>query len=208
MYNILATGSKGNAVIYYGSILVDCGVPYSVVKPYIKDISLVLLSHAHSDHLNIKTLGKMQFERPGLRVGCGTFMVDLLQAFGIRNIDIYEIGKIYDYGNFKISPVKLYHDIENFGYRIFKDTQKIFHATDTAHLQGIMAKNYDLYALECNYDETHIWDVIREKENRGEYAHQRGAMNSHLSVQQAQDFVLKNAGENYKFIMLHQSNDF
>ena len=210
MYNILSTGSKGNVVIYHGKIMVDIGVAYSVIKPYIKDISIVLLTHEHNDHLNIKTLKRLQFERPSVRVGCGEFLLEKLMDNGIKNIDTYEVGEVYIYSSFYISPVKLYHDAPNFGYRIITDDKRIFHATDTAHLQGITARNYDLYALECNYDETHIWDVIQEKEARGEFAHQRGAMNTHLSIQQAQDFVLKNVSENhkYEFIQLHQSKEF
>jgi len=215
MYKILATGSKANSVIYHGKIMVDIGVPYSVVKPYVKDISIVLLTHLHGDHLNIKTLKKLQFERPSLRVGCGEFLLEKLKENGIKNIDAYEIGQWYSYHassfiELHIIPVKLYHDVQNIGYRILADKHKIFHATDTSHLQGITAKNYDLFALECNYDETHIWQVIQEKEARGEFAHQREAMNAHLSLQQAQNFVLKNTTEKhkYEFIQLHQSNEF
>lgn len=98
--------------------------------------------------------------------------------------------------------------MKNFGYRLFKDDKKVIHATDTVTLEGITAKNYDLYAIECNYDEDKVFDVIREKTARGEYAHQRGSINSHLSKQQAQAFVLNNAGLNYEFIMLHQSSEF
>ncbi|MDR2652687.1 MAG: MBL fold metallo-hydrolase [Prevotellaceae bacterium] len=206
MYRILSSGSKGNAIIYFDTIVVDCGVAYSMIENCIKNIQLILLSHEHGDHFNLSALKRIQFERPSVRVGCGEFMTDKLN--GIRNIDVFETGKVYDYGTFKISPVRLYHDVPNFGYRIFKDNKKIFHATDTFTLEGISAKGYNLYALEANYDEAHIWEVIREKESRGEYAHQRGAMNSHLSIQQAQNFVLKNAGTNYEFITLHQSQEF
>lgn len=206
MYKILSTGSTGNAVIYFGSILVDCGVPYSLIKPYVNDLQIVLLTHQHSDHLNESAIKQIQLNRPSIRVGCGEFLTALLQ--GVRNIDVYTAGQIYDYGLFKISPIVLYHDVPNFGYRLFKDGKKIIHATDTVTLEGITAKNYDLYALEANYDEERVFDIIREKTARGEYAHQRGSINSHLSLQQAQKFVLDNAGEDHKFIMLHQSSEF
>jgi len=218
MYNILSTGSKANAIIYHEKIMVDIGVPYSSVLPYLKDISLVLLTHEHKDHLNINTLKKLQFERPSVRVGCGEFLLDKLK--GIRNIDVCEIGQWLSYHtdsfiSLHIIPVQLYHDVPNYGYRIIsadltnKET-KIFHATDTAHLQGITAKNYDLYALECNYDEEHVWDVIEQKEARGEFAHQRGAMQTHLSLQQAQNFIQNNVSKNhkYKFVQLHKSKEF
>ena len=34
-YNILSTGSKGNAVIIHDFVLIDCGVPYRMIQPYI-----------------------------------------------------------------------------------------------------------------------------------------------------------------------------
>ncbi|MDR2291871.1 MAG: MBL fold metallo-hydrolase [Prevotellaceae bacterium] len=206
MYKILSSSSIGNAVIYFDTILVDCGIAFATIKPYIKNIQLILLSHEHGDHFNPSTLKAIQFERPSIRIGCGNFMTEKLTD--LKNIDVFEIGKVYNYGAFKVSPVRLYHDVPNLGYRIFKGDKKIFHATDTFTLEGIAAKNYDLYALEANYDETKIWEVIKEKEMQGEYAYQRGAINSHLSIQQAQNFVIKNANNNYEFITLHQSKEF
>lgn len=203
MYNILSSGSQGNAIIYFDTILVDCGVAFNQIKPYLKNIQLVLLTHQHGDHFNLSTIKKLAFERPSLRFGCGTFLRGLMT--GIKNVDIYNPGQLYDYGNVQISPIALYHDVENIGYRLFKDGKKIIHATDTFTLEGITAKNYDLYALECNYDQETVFQTIKEKELRGEYAHQRGSINSHLSRQQAQQFVLNNAGLDYEFIMLHQS---
>ncbi|MDR0970532.1 MAG: MBL fold metallo-hydrolase [Lentimicrobiaceae bacterium] len=205
MIYIISTGSKGNAVIY-DTILVDCGVPFSKIKPYLSKIELVLLTHEHGDHFNLKTIKKLAFEKPTLRFGCGEFLSDKL--IGIRSVDIYAAGKIYNYGKFKISPVILYHDVKNFGYRIFINEKKIFHSTDTAHLKGITAKNYDVYALEANYDEGNVENVINEKISRGEYAHQIASIHSHLSLQQAQDFILNNAGETYEFIRLHESEEF
>lgn len=203
MYNIISSCSDGNCIIYCKAIMVDCGVSFKMIEPYINDIQIVLLTHIHGDHFNLSAIKRLSFERPSLRFGCGVFLAGHLSD--IPNLDIYEAGKIYDYGQFSVSPVKLYHDVSNFGYRIFKGSSKIFHATDTYTLSGITAKNYDLYAIEANYDEDTIYDIIREKHLRGEYAHQKGSINSHLSRQQAQNFVLANAGKNYDFIMIHKS---
>lgn len=207
MHNILSTGSKGNAIIYFNSILVDVGISFSRIEPYLKDIQIVLLTHQHSDHFKLNVIKRIQEERHSIRFGCGEFLADKLQ--GIRNLDIYESGKMYDYGVFKISPIILYHDVPNFGYRIFKDGKKLIHATDTYTLEGISARDYDIYALECNYDEERVYDIIREKEDRGEYAHQKGSINSHLSKQQAQKFILSNTSrQDIQFLMLHQSSEF
>lgn len=202
MYKIISSSSKGNSVLYHNSILVDCGVSFAALKPYLYDIDIVLLTHEHKDHINIKTLTKLVDERPTLRIGCCEWMVDLIPYWS--KIDVYEVGKEYDYGNFKLIPIKLYHDVLNCGYRIITDNYKIFHATDTAHLNGIEAKNYNLYALEHNYDEDTIDELIENKKLKGEYAYEKGAANSHLSEQQANDFIYKNKGDNYEILRLHE----
>ena len=203
MVQVLASGSEGNAVLYNQSVLIDCGVSFATIKPYISSINLLCISHCHADHLNLATIKKIQLARPSIRVACGSFLVENLP--GVRNIDIIEPGKWYNYGAFKIAAITLFHDVPNFGFRLNFGSYKIIHCTDTAHLEGIEAKGYDLYALEHNYNEETVYDIIKEKHNRGEYAHQIGSINSHLSVQQAQNFIFKNKGENYAVVRLHES---
>ena len=36
-YNIISTGSDGNATILEDFVLVDCGVPYKALEPYLGD---------------------------------------------------------------------------------------------------------------------------------------------------------------------------
>lgn len=204
MVEIISSGSKGNAVLYGCRILVSCGVPFSLLKPYYKSIQLVLLDHNHFDHFNISTIKKLAELRPSIRFGCCEWMVEYLK--GIKNVDVYEIGEIYDYKSFKISPFKLYHDVHTCGFRLFIDGKKIFHATDTAHLQGITAKNYDMYCIEANYDEETIHQLIEEKRSKGEFAYQLGSINTHLSWQQAQDFFIRNKKDDSILIRLHESS--
>jgi len=205
-YKIIASSSKGNCVIYHNSIVVDMGVNFSMIEPFLSDMQIILLTHEHHDHLNIASIKKIQLERPSIRVTCGEWMLPFLE--GVRNIDVLEAGKTYDYVAFKIIPITLYHDVQNFGYRIFKDDYKIIHCTDTCHLEGITASNYNLYALEHNYDEDTVYDKIEAIEAEGGFAYQRWAINSHLSEQQARSFFYKNKGENSKLIRLHESSIF
>lgn len=206
MYNVISSGSKGNCVIYHNSIAVDMGVSYQMISNHKNALQIVLLTHVHGDHLNISTIKKLAFERPTLRFACGEFLTEYLQ--GIKNIDVLEAGCIYDYGQFKVSPIHLYHDVPNFGYRIFKDDIKIIHATDTAHLEGIEAKDYSLYCIESNYNEDTIFESIERKQKNGEFAYQQGAINSHLSEQQARDFIFKNRGAHSKVVRLHESSNY
>ena len=204
---VISSGSEGNAVIYNNAIMVDCGVSFKALQEVKRSLKIVLLTHKHSDHLKLRTLQRLQAERPTLRVACGDFLLEELPC--IKNIDVLQVGKIYDYGAFKVSPIKLYHDVPNFGWRIFlPNGQKIFHATDTVHLEGITAKGYDLYAIEHNYCEEYIQQAIEEARANGEYTHAYGNINTHLSIQQARAFIEKNRKESSEVLELHKSRSF
>ena len=204
---VISSGSEGNAVIYNNTIMVDCGVTLKALEEVKRSLKIVLLTHKHGDHLKLRTLQRLQAERPTLRVACGNFLLEELPC--IKNIDVLQVGKIYDYGAFKVSPVKLYHDVPNFGWRIFLNNgQKIFHATDTVHLEGITAKGYDLYAIEHNYCEEYIQQAIEEARANGEYTHAYGNINTHLSIQQARAFIKANRKESSEVLELHKSRSF
>ena len=88
-FNIISTGSQGNAVIIENSILIDCGVPFKLLEKHIKPLKLVLLTHIHSDHFNKTTIRRLAQERPTLRFACGEWLVPALVECGVpkRNID-------------------------------------------------------------------------------------------------------------------------
>ena len=117
IYDIISTGSKGNAVVINDKILIDCGVPFKKLSRVYESLSIVLLTHKHTDHFNKRTIKKLAEERPTLRFACGKWLVPDVVKCGVkkRNIDVVESGKIYDYKAFKISPFTLYHDVENIG---------------------------------------------------------------------------------------------
>jgi len=204
---VINSGSEGNAVIYDKTIMVDCGVTLKALNEVKRSLKIVLLTHQHGDHLKLRTLQRLQTERPTLRIACADFLLERLD--GLTNIDVLQVGKLYDYGAFKVSPVKLYHDVPNVGWRIFLNSgQKIFHATDTAHLEGITAKGYDLYAIEHNYCEEYIQQAIEEARANGEYTHAYGNINTHLSIQQARAFIEANRKESSEVLELHKSISF
>ena len=74
-FEVLSTGSKGNAVIVGKAVLIDCGVPYRIIEPHIRELKLVLLTHVHSDHFSPSTLRRMAAERPLLRFGACSWMI-------------------------------------------------------------------------------------------------------------------------------------
>lgn len=203
-YKIINSDSSGNATVINDFILIDCGVSYKSLKNYIKDLKIVLLTHIHHDHFNKSTIKKLAINRPTLRFGCCEWLVKDLIECGVnkKNIDVYETGKEYDYTLFKLISIKLYHDVPQCGYRIFINNKKMIYATDTRTLEGITAKNYDLYLIEGNYEneeELHERAYTREYEER--------VKNTHLSKEYTTIWLLKNMGENSIYEFMHQHKE-
>lgn len=208
-YNIISTGSKGNAVVIKNFVLVDCGVSFKALFPVYKQIKIILLTHIHSDHFNKVTIRRLAIERPTLRFACGSWLVQPLIDCGvsIKNIDVVEPAKIYNYGIVTLEPVALQHNVENIGYKLNFNGYRVFYATDTNNLNGITAPNYDLYMVEANHTEEEIKQRISDKKMNGEYAYEVQAMRNHLSKEKADDFIFKNCGPNSEYVYLHCHED-
>jgi len=171
MYDIISTGSKGNAVVINDRIMIDCGVPYKLLEPYTKRLKLVLLTHEHGDHFVASSVRRLHKERPMLRFGCCPWMVGHLLDAGVdkRVIDVYEPEHWYSYpGDLQICPEPLFHNVPNCGYHIMDVWERLFYATDTGTLDGIVAKDYDLYMVEANHTKADIAARAAEKQARGE----------------------------------------
>lgn len=205
--NIIESGSSGNCYIYNEMIMVDVGISLKKIKSKcdLNKIKLVLISHEHSDHFNKTTIKNLAKDKPLLRFAVGSYLVNQLVELGInkRNIDVLEVGKVYDYGLFKIVPIKLFHDVSCYGYRIFlNDGYKIFHATDTCTLDRITAKNYDFYGIEANY----INEEELHERAYNEFYESR-VKRTHLSKEQATDWLLENMGLNSVYCWMHQHKE-
>lgn len=200
-YDILATGSSGNAVVINGEILIDCGVSMKRLRDsgYIKSLKLVLLTHEHGDHFNAATVRALHKERPTLRFGCCEWMVPHLLDAGVDKLSIhkYELGSPHFYTlhnamTFSIRPFALIHDVQTCGYVICKHGEKLLYATDTSTLDHIEAKNYDYYLIEANHTRAEIEARIAEKQARGEFAYETRAAQNHLSQEQDMEWLVKN----------------
>ena len=208
-YNIISSGSQGNAVVIENSILIDCGVSFRALSGVYKDLQLVLLTHIHSDHFSPSTLARLSKERPALRFACCEWLKKPLLAAGIgkRNIDVLQIGVLYSYGAFQVAPVRLYHNVPNCGWRVFAHGEKLFYATDTGTLEGICARDYDLYMVEANYNKEEIGERIRQKEAAGVYAYEYEVRKNHLSLEACNDFIYENIGEKGQYIYMHRHKE-
>lgn len=193
--DVIATGSSGNAVVLSCMILLDCGVPYRKIAPYVRNLRLVLLTHCHGDHFNPATIRRLHKERPTLRFGCGEWLVQLLISCGIpaNRIDVYTEDIGYCYGSVSVEMFPLIHDVENCGYKIKIDDERAFYATDTFTLDGISARSYDLYMIEANHTEAEIAERIKRKTEAGEFVYEYRAAAGHLSKEKADAWLSMNA---------------
>jgi phosphoribosyl 1,2-cyclic phosphodiesterase len=211
-YEVISTGSKGNAVVLRDIILIDCGVSFKALKGVYNKLKLVLLTHIHSDHFNSATVRALARERPTLRFGCCEWLVKPLVDCGVNklNIDVFTAGFNYIFkGLCDVTPHKLVHDVPNCGYSVhFHNVGgSLFYATDTANLNGIEAKAYDLYLIEANHGKAEIAGKIYNKTKAGEYSYEKRVREYHLSRDAADDWIIKNAGQNSEFVYLHAHVD-
>lgn len=205
MFEVIGTGSKGNALVINLKILIDCGVPFKKLINYYKNFKLVLLTHIHGDHFNKTTIKKLAQERPTLRFGCGEWLVKNLVEIGVNksNIDIYQMNSIYDYKVFKIKPFDLYHNVPTCGYKINIEGKKIIYATDTNTMNHVQAKDYDYYFIEANYTEDEIKERINSKQQNGLFTYELDVLKNHLSKEKCDNWLYKNMGNNSQYIYMH-----
>ncbi|OYQ75528.1 MBL fold metallo-hydrolase [Wohlfahrtiimonas sp. G9077] len=187
-FKVIETGSSGNCFLF-GELMIDCGLPYSKIKDHVKPN--VLLTHCHGDHFNNSTIRKLSTNHD-VTFYALPYLCERLQTIGIDNFVPIEVGKVYQIGEYKVSPVMAYHDVENVGYRIMYKSIKHFHITDTVTLEGITARNYTSASIECNHCEIAALQLIETARQNGEFTHMTRAMNTHLSVQKAIEFILEN----------------
>lgn len=212
--DVISTGSKGNAVVLDGKILIDCGVSLAKLKPHMKGLRLVLLTHCHGDHFNPRTVRALHRERPGLRWGCCEWMVEPMLRAGVdtRVIDVYDpdIKAFEMYGTgISVRPERLFHDVPNCGYHLLLTPEngrreRAFYATDTGTLGGVEAPGYDLYMIEANHTRAELESRTREKLDAGQFAYEARAARNHLSREQAEEWMYQQMGPHSQYIFLHQ----
>ena len=206
-YKIIGSGSDGNGLIIEETILIDCGISFKKLKDDYKKLKIVFLTHRHQDHFNKVTIKKLAIERPTIRFGCCEWLVKELIDCGVekKNIDVLEIGKIYDYRDFKVIPIKLYHDVENCGYKLKINGNKLIYATDTSRIDHIIATNYDYFFVEGNYEsDDELEKRKKQKLLNGEFIYEDRVKETHLSKVQATEWLMKNMGENSNYIFMHE----
>lgn len=207
-YNIIGSSSKGNAIIVEDKILLDCGVTYIKLKSYLKDIKLIFISHVHKDHLLPTTIKHIAYNYPTIKFLTGSEeVVKKLVECGVnkKSIFILKPRKKYDLGLIKAKLEPLEHDTPNYALMFEYGLKKCAYIVDTASVENIEAKNYDLYLIESNYKDEILEYHKQMCENEDEMYYLDRVDKTHLSYSKANDFLLNNMGSNSQFEYIHQS---
>ena len=212
-YNIIGSSSKGNCIIVEDVLMLDCGVTYSKIKPYLNKVKLIFISHVHQDHLLPNTIKKIAYNYPTIKFIAGSEdVVKKLAECNIskKNIYVLKNGIKYDLGLVKVRLIDLFHDVENYGLKWEINSKKGIYATDTSKIDHIVAQDYDLYLIESNYNEEllnqHIQECIDNGDNENKLYYLNRVSRVHLSDTQCNDFLIENMGSNSEYIKLHQSS--
>lgn len=139
-----------------------------------------------------------------LRFGCCEWLLEPLLELGIdkKRIDVFEIGKKYNYNDFMIIPIKLYHDVPQCGYRVFMNNEKLIYCTDTYTLEGIKAIDYDYYLIEGNYEDE------EELNSRGKDSYYiERVKRTHLSKKYTRNWLLDNMGLKSVYVFMHEHKE-
>lgn len=203
--DIVSTGSSGNFVVLEDSIAIDAGISYKRIEPYMDKLKLVLLTHAHGDHFKASSIRRMALEKPKLRFACGSFLAHPLVEAGVAKsqIVIMQPKLMYGFGICNVIPFELEHDVPNFGYKIHFPQGKLFYATDMANLNGIVAKDYDLYMVEANYQKDEIKARMDAKKAEGLFAYEQRVLKYHMSKEDCDNWLVRMSGPNSEFMYLH-----
>ncbi len=209
---VLASGSRGNAVLLNDEILIDCGVPFGRLSDYAQGLKLVVLTHIHSDHFKPKTLRALHFQRPALRFLVPAYLTAAMREIGIdrRLVDAARPGEHNLYPG--LAGFEMYltpHDVENCAWTVrFPNGERAFYATDCASLDGVQTKGADLYLLEANYEEQELQERKAQKLSEGRFSYESRAEQTHLSREQALRWLAENAtpGKS-RVIFLHEHKE-
>lgn len=216
-YQIIESGSHGNALFLDDcKVLIDIGVSFKKIKPYIMKTRIILTSHVHADHYRYSTIKKCLEVNPQIVVACCQEVYNKLASDGLnqtwlkKRVKVIPIDHKIDWLGYTISPVNLYHvnsdnsPCENYGWRIYKDGYKIIYCVDTHTLENIEAKGYNAYFLESNYSQEKIKQNVIDGELESTLFNR--ILQSHLSKEQCMNWYTLNRGDNSRLIEIHQSS--
>ena len=206
---VIGSGSKGNAYVLEtdtGSLMLECGLPFKKIQQALRfsltDVQGCILSHSHNDHSRCTK----EVMEAGIDVYMTTETATAIKAEGHR-LNIIEVGKQFEVGDFIILPFPTEHDAPGaVGYLIYyKPTgEKILFATDTYYIRNRF-NGLNFILIECNFCK----DTLDENIKAGtiDQGMKNRLLESHFSLEHVKEFLSANDLRHArKIVLLHLSD--
>ncbi len=162
---VLGSGSEGNAILVsYGktAVLVDAGFSGNILQERaeragfsLPDVTAVLLTHEHSDHIRGAGVIARRFGIPVFATE-GTFRCGRAKLGTIRDEQLLEGGQVLSIQDLLIHPFSVSHDAEDpVGFVIDNGKSKLGICTDSGCVTQLMRyrlQGCDALILESNHD--------------------------------------------------------
>lgn len=201
-YEIIASGSKGNAVII-DDMLFDIGVPIAKLRQHLYKTKYIFITHRHSDHFSLKTAQTIEKEFPRIQWIANW---DVASKFSVKHI----VGDstTLKFKDRTIQSFACVHDVPTHGYVIEKKDLAVIYATDTSSLEHAPKMKYDLLFLESNHDENKIKQIMFNARKLYGYDAYGSALR-HLSTQNSKAFYyMHRKSKDSEWVQLHKSHRF
>lgn len=194
---------------------------------------VIFVTHRHGDHLNPAVVKRLHRERPNRLANQLYVNSDVLEKLytdddlnpnvstpkaKTNSLELPTDHILTENSNFDITipstgrtynvqAFKLVHDVENQGF-VFtnEEGETLVFATDTNTMEFAPRRLFDYIVVEGNYDEDKVFDDMISDN----YESRRRAVRNlrHLSIQQFEDFVMKNSHANTIVYQLHESGEY
>jgi phosphoribosyl 1,2-cyclic phosphodiesterase len=211
------SSSKGNCHILYNgfdSLMLDCGVNmkkynYDVQKYNIKGL---LISHCHSDHCKgLKNKTYLGNQNVYANKETLDFLGNSIMEYQKKEIKELKLYKISD--NWSIIPIRLLHDVENYGF-IIKDNisgMKIAYLTDLGFSENLKISGINIWIIECNHIRSEVEKSLEKclEEDDSKVAYYKRVLGNkgHLSLEDSCRLINNNYNLGLKDVILcHISN--
>lgn len=208
----LGSSSAGNSFVLddgITKILLDAGLHTHDIKTKLfeldirqKDISGILVTHDHQDHLQgVSAVASCnKYMTKGTLEGARNNFLK-----GMTNIEIIEVGKAFKINTFTIKAFKTKHDTrEPVGYLIKNASgEKIVYMTDTG-IANMLVPNADAYIIESNHysKEALFASAANPEKTRMSMELAERISKTHLSQEQTLEYLQKCIGDKTKAIIL------
>ena len=201
---VTESNSSGNGYILEAEncdqLCIEAGRPLKEFSKYGMKRSRVcgmLLSHEHGDHC--------KYAKEFIKAGIDAYSCKSV-AEKVQGVNILEAGKTYNIGSFRVTPFKVEHDCEDYGYLIYHpECGTIFFATDCYNLHQAI-KGCSTYLMECNYEDSLLQRAIDNGYTNPSQADRIRL--SHMSLAHAIDFLQQCEAEKSarQIILIHGSS--